>query len=161
MFMIVDPCLHLLTTPGKKISSAYKKYAKRNAGSYYANVCQYKTAPSYNKKYSFFYIKHSQPAKTSGDPAATAVQVGSPTLPQAELLTNTDEDPAPIGTACPGQGLPGRTCPELGSPTLDIPIPFTNTFPDAAALTIPEQCATSASPNLVIAGIFLSFLISD
>jgi hypothetical protein len=66
---------------------------------------------------------------------------------------NTELEPEDIGTACPGQGEPGKTWPVLLSPTLDIPMPFTNTFPEPAARTIPEQCATSASPILVTAGI--------
>jgi hypothetical protein len=96
------------------------------------------------------------PAKTLDEPAATEVQVGSPTLPHEIPFINTELEPEEIGTAWPGQGLPGKTWPVLLSPTLEIPIPFAKTLPEPAARTIPEQCATSASPILVTAGILIS-----
>jgi hypothetical protein len=100
------------------------------------------------------------PANTLGEPAPTAVQVGSDTLPiGVPLSRKTVDEPFEIGVACPGQGEPGNTCPVLLSPCLEIPIPFANTVDEPAARTIPEQCATSASPILVTAGILISRLI--
>jgi hypothetical protein len=43
------------------------------------------------------------PAKTFDEPAATEVQVGSPTLPACLLLTYTVDEPDDIGAAWPGQ----------------------------------------------------------
>ena len=56
------------------------------------------------------------PAKTLGEPAATAVQVGSPTRPACLPLTKTVEDPLEIGALWPGQGTGGNRCPVFGSP---------------------------------------------
>jgi hypothetical protein len=104
-----------------------------------------------------FYLSHP-PAKTFDEPAATEVHPDnpSPTLPAPFPLTLTVLEPDAIGAACGGQGEPGNKCTVFTSPSLDQGMPLTNTFPEPAALTIPEQCAVSASPILVAAGIFFT-----
>jgi len=105
--------------------------------------------------YIFVHTNIYPPANVSDDPAATDVQpvTPSPIRPHPFPLINTVVDPVVIGAACDGQGVPGNKCDVLLSSCLDIPMLFTNTSADPAALVIPEQCATSASPILVIAAI--------
>tara|TARA_E500000305_G_scaffold99714_1_gene92065 strand:+ start:750 stop:1067 length:318 start_codon:yes stop_codon:yes gene_type:complete len=95
------------------------------------------------------------------DPAATDVQpdIPSPILPQPFVSILTLLDPDAIGAACAAQGgtFGGNRCDVLLSPSRDMPIPSANTLLDPAALVMPEQCATSASPILVTAGIIFPF----
>jgi len=95
------------------------------------------------------------PAKTFELPAATDVHPdsASPIRPHPRLFTNTLLLPEAIGAECAGQGLPGNKCTVLTSLCLLIGRLLANTFPEPAALTMPEQWATSASPILVTAGI--------
>ena len=104
---------------------------------------------------AMFYLSHP-PAKTFDEPAATDVHPDnpSPTLPAPFPLTKTEPEPDAIGAAWAGHGEPGNKCVVLLSPCLDQGIPLTKTSPEPAALVIPEQWATSASPILVAAGTF-------
>ena len=100
------------------------------------------------------YLYH-YPANTLLDPAATEVQADilSPTRPHPLPFTKTVLEPEAIGAACAGQGTPGNKCVVLLSPCHETPIPFAKTFEEPAALVMPLQCVTSASPILVTAGI--------
>ena len=95
------------------------------------------------------------PANTLGEPAATEVHpaIASPTLPVPTLLVLTVTDPVAIGAECGGHGTPGNRCVAFTSPCLETGMLLANTFREPTALVIPLQCATSASPTLVTAGI--------
>ena len=79
----------------------------------------------------------------------------SPTLPHPLPFTLTVELPLDIEAECGGQGEPGFKCMEFLSPCREIGLPFAKTLPEPCALDIPEQCAVSASPTRVTAGILV------
>jgi len=81
--------------------------------------------------------------------------IPSPTLPQPLPFTKTVPLPLAIAAECGGHGLPGFKCTVFLSPCLETGIPLQKTLPEPCALDIPEQCAVSASPTRVTAGILV------
>ena len=97
-------------------------------------------------------------ANTFGDPCATAVQVGSPTLPIGIPSAKTLGEPARKTAVCTQQQTGqahGTRCGVFLCPTPLIGIPLANTDLKCPALRGGEQCTRSLSPNLATAGIRL------
>ena len=95
-------------------------------------------------------------ANTFGDPCATAVQVGSPTLPTGIRSAKTLGEPPLKGAVCTQQHTgqaQGFKCGVFRCPRPLTLLLFANTVKNACPLNGGEQCVLSRSPFLAIAGI--------